>query len=1099
MPGEYIEKSGKSIAQLSREEFLGIWLELWDKRGRGWEVFEYPVGLEPPLVPLNRILSVPEEPVSDDGWIPSFFSSIFRTSHSTEALAETNLVRFRSALAEYSTRLIDEHAPEYCGYEDELFLEFQLVLPKESATAPKLSEELILSLSYLKHPVSFEVIGSESQIIIQFAASHSDADQLEQQFNAHHSEISMRETSGFLAQSWANSNVCSSVVQFGLSNNIALSLKEFRLTEFDYLVPVIAGMSDLYDDEIAVMQILFTRARGPWTDETLQAIEYLGSLSPFEESRDRQASAKKKLTKPLFATTIRIGAKAATDEEALSIVRRVASGLAAFSNPSSNEFIPLEETGNPEVYDEQALITRTSYRSGMLLSSTELAALVHPPTDKVKSEILMRASGATKPAPQILLGNDLVLGTNLHEGEEIAISLSDAQRSRHIHLIGASGSGKSNLMLNMILQDIAQGKGLCVLDPHGDLIEDVLKRVRETRSDDVILFDPSDAEHPIGFNILGATSELEKTLLSSDLIATFRRFSTSWGDVMDSVLANAILAIVESEKGGTLLDLKRFLVEEDFRHRFLETSSNESVRYFWEHEFRLLGGKPQSSILIRLDAFLRQKLIRNIVCHRETKLDLRRVMDESKCLLIKLSQGAIGEENSYLLGSLLVSKLHQIAISRQDAIQRPFFSIYMDEFHNFITPSMESILSGVRKYNIGLVLSHQEFRQLQSRNQDVASSVLSNCYSRICFRLAETDAERLAKGFSFFDSSSLQNLGIGEAIARVEKFENDFNLSTKLVGSVSEELGRDRSETVRRSSRTAFGSTVEAINDELRRYATVVEAKESDPLVNPPAKRHRSAGSVPPEENVEGATKANEKSIGGSNRPSGRKPSGGNLHRDLQRVIARMAEANGFRAEIEKPILAGKARVDVSVENEKTRIACQVCVSTDVDHEIKNAKKCLAAGFDSVAIVVSERSKVHAGLKGLQEQFSVKAREQVKFFTVTDLLEELRGISNRVNKRGPKKPSKGARLSIEEASEFLNVSVSTVYRWAREGRIPFYRAGRSYQFDPKELGLIGKSCEDSRSPSVDLPPIELPGQSRKMQQKDVKRYRELLKPKKETK
>jgi DNA helicase HerA-like ATPase len=190
-------------------------------------------------------------------------------------------------------------------------------------------------------------------------------------------------------------------------------------------------------------------------------------------------------------------------------------------------------------------------------------------------------------------------------------------------VLGSTGSGKTSLILNLIKQDMQQGQGLCVLDPHGDLIDEVIANVPEDRIGDVILFDPADSEYPVGFNILQAKSDLEKTLLASDLIATFKRMATSWGDVMDSVLANAILAFVESSRGGTLFELKRFLVERGFRSRFLESVTDDAVRYFWLNEFPLIKGKPQSSILIRLDTFLRQRLVRNIVCQEENKINFR--------------------------------------------------------------------------------------------------------------------------------------------------------------------------------------------------------------------------------------------------------------------------------------------------------------------------------------------------------------------------------------------------------------------------------------------------------------------------------------------
>ena len=484
-----------------------------------------------------------------------------------------------------------------------------------------------------------------------------------------------------------------------------------------------------------------------------------------------------------------------------------------------------------------------------------------------------------------------------------------------------------------------------MIDPHGDLIDSVIENVPESRIKDVVIFDPSDGEFPIGFNILKANSELEKTLLSSDLIATFRRMSTSWGDVMDSVLANAILAFVESEKGGTLFDLKRFLVEKDFRSEFLKTVDDEAIRYFWQNEFPLITGKPQSSILIRLDTFLRQKLIRNIVCQKENKIDFRAVMDGRKILLIKLSQGAIGEENAYLLGTLLVSKLYQTALSRQDSQNRPYFWLYMDEFHHFITPSMESVLSGVRKYNLGLVLAHQEFRQLQSRNAEVASSVLSNCYTRICFRLGDTDAEKFASGFSFFDSKALQNLGIGEAIGRVERSEYDFNLKTNLLPKVPKEIAEQRRLEVIKYSRENYGTRkaeveanlfsgqIKPIIDEV----STSETAKSNSFPKPKDRKQKTKAAV--ETGTKTPVTASE---------------GSNGHRYLQGIIKRIGESHGFVATLEKQVFGGIGKIDVALESEHLKIACEIAVTNTVDYELQNIQKCLASGFDKMAVISTD-------------------------------------------------------------------------------------------------------------------------------------------------
>src|SRR5262249_49791561 len=210
------------------------------------------------------------------------------------------------------------------------------------------------------------------------------------------------------------------------------------------------------------------------------------------------------------------------------------------------------------------------------------------------------------------------------------------------------------------------GEGVAVIDPHGDLIDEVLQRIPRKRLEDVILFDPGDEEYPIGLNILAAHSEAEKTLLESDLVSVFRRLSTSWGDQMSAVLGNAVLAILESERGGTLVDLRRLLVEPAFRKEFLTSVKDPHVVYYWTKEFPLLSGRPHGSVLTRLDTFLRPKPIRHMVAQKQSLLDFAQIMDQGKIFLARLAHGAIGEENAHLLGTLLVSKFHQIALGRQN-------------------------------------------------------------------------------------------------------------------------------------------------------------------------------------------------------------------------------------------------------------------------------------------------------------------------------------------------------------------------------------------------------------------------------------------------
>lgn len=418
----------------------------------------------------------------------------------------------------------------------------------------------------------------------------------------------------------------------------------------------------------------------------------------------------------------------------------------------------------------------------MLLNSDELIGFVHLPSSAVRSLALQRDSGRTKAAPDLVRHPPgVVIGDNEHAGETVPVFLNADQRVRHTHIIGSNGTGKSSLLLNLIRQDIENGDGVAVLDPHGDLIDQILGFIPADRIDDVVLVDLSDEDFPVGFNILQAHSETEKRLLASDLVSMFRRLSTSWGDQMDTVLQNAILAFLESSRGGTLADLRRFLRDADFRSEFLQTVQDPEVCGFWLEIFpQLGGGKSIGSILARLQEFFSQKPIRNMVSQRTNRLDFADIMDTGKIFLAKLSEGLGGEENSYLMGTLLISKFQQLAMARQaqKLEARRDFWLYIDEFQHFISPSMAKILTGARKYRIGFTLAHQQLHQLQS-DPKVASAVMTQPCTRIVLRVGDDDAKKLGEGFTAFDAKSLTTLEKFHAIVRVEQNDFDFNLALR--------------------------------------------------------------------------------------------------------------------------------------------------------------------------------------------------------------------------------------------------------------------------------------------------------------------------------
>jgi hypothetical protein len=576
------------------------------------------------------------------------------------------------------------------------------------------------------------------------------------------------------------------------------------------LLPIIAALSGLVDGELGLFQVLFQQVQEPWRESVLRAVTTPTGQPFFTDAPEITKLAVEKVSSPLFAVVVRLAAVAKDGERVWEILRHVAAGLAHFGSPQLNELMPLP-TEDLEMV-EQDLLDRTTHRSGMLLSADELESLVHLPGSGVQVPELWRSVKKTRPAPAEVASSGCLLGENEHEGRSAPVRLPVGAKTKHVHVVGSSGTGKSTLLVRMILEDIEAGHGVGVLDPHGDLVDEVAARMPAHPLDDVVLFDPADDKVRIGWNVLGAGSDVEKDLLASDLVGVFRRLSTSWGDQMTAVLANAILVFLESERGGTLSDLRRFLVDPAFRKELLGTVRDPHVTAFWETEFSLLiGRKPQTPILTRLDTFLRSRLVRRVVTVREPKLDFREVTDQGLVFLGKLASGAIGEENAALLGSLLVSKFHQVTLARAGQAEeqrRPFF-LYIDEFHNVATPSMAALFSGMRKYRLGLAVAHQDLYQLHRAVPEVERSLLANAYTRICFRLGDEDARQLAKGFGHFEPEDLMGLGLGEAICRVGGREADFNLRTSRLPALDRQDAQQQRERLRRASATRWGSTIE--------------------------------------------------------------------------------------------------------------------------------------------------------------------------------------------------------------------------------------------------------------------------------------------------
>jgi len=961
----------------------------WERRLRGYEVWPYPVSPEPPFTPLYEQFS-PPAPVVDDGRKETFFSRIASVFTEPKTTASSSTYLETEALASDDLGWV----PDVSVPDGELCA-FQLQLPLEVEYSIAQCSLFVRSLRAVRCPISFELIGCHTYIAVQLTCREDDERTVRGQLEAFFPDAVITRGEDILrrvvSSIGGDETLEQSIVDFGLEKEVVVPFITKPDTTVDSLTSLIAALGHCAHGECAALQILFVPCRAPWSPELhLSVIDDDGS-SFFTDAPEFVPAVREKTQRDLYGTVIRAIGFAASERDAHRHVAAIGGALMQCGSPTTNVLIPLER----EDYDAHThrldVLERITHRSGMLLSEMELTTFVHLPRRHIGSQKLLRATDKTKKRPRIVSRQtDCPIGENHHQGVVEPVFLDDEQRLRHTYVVGASGTGKSTLLLHMLCEDIAAGKGVALLDPHGDLAEDLIARIPEDRHDDVVFIDPSDSDFPVGLNIFQANSDAERTLIAADLPRLFERLSSHWGDQMHAVLSNGILAMLAHKEGGTLLTLRRFLLDSRFRKSYLDGIQDVEVRYYWQKVFPTLSGRPYAPVLTRLDTFLRSEIIRHMVGQRDTRIDYDDILGSGKILIAKLSHGAIGQENASLLGTLIVTAIHQAALRRESIERdaRSAFYLYIDEFQNFVTPTMEGLLSGARKYGVGLTLAHQELRQLASRDRDVASSVLANPYTRICFRVGEHDAQSLARGFSSFDAEDLQSLGIGSAIVRVEQAANDFTLNTPRAPAESSNALKLRSKVVERS-RQLYAAQRETVETELEDFYA------DDPIQENRESSNETTGTTSVESksdirNEERTTSDVDDNPRVTSETSEKKPPpindgrGGPSHVYLQSLIKKLAQERGFRALTEHKVEGGF--VDVALFGQKQNIAVEISIGTAQDYEVDNISKCIASDFSVVLMVSHDARKLTAIEQKIEKQLSADDLAKVHYLQPEEMI-----------------------------------------------------------------------------------------------------------------
>lgn len=496
--------------------------------------------------------------------------------------------------------------------------------------------------------------------------------------------------------------------------------------------------------------------------------------APKERTVDGQAVERvvRKYSTRIVPVTIRAVVSARTDSRAEELLDNVTSTFNQFDDAASNRLRFSRVKGGKM----RTLLRNFSFRTfevsrATLLNIAELATIYHLTTEKVdSSRELKQAYAKQAPAPIDMPESGIVLGINRFGGAQTYVRFAPEDRLRHFYCVGQTGTGKTTLIKNMVIQDIRAGDGVCFIDPHGSDIVDILAAVPEERREDIVYFDPAYTERVMGLNMLeyDISRPEQKTFVVNELLAIFEKLyeksPEGLGPMFQQYFRNAAMLVVEDPaSGNTLIEIPRVLSDSAFRQHKLSRCGNPLVVQFWRNIAEQAGGEASLENVVpyitsKTDVFLANDIIRPIVAQEKSAFHFREMIDGKKIFLANLSKGRIGDTNAELLGLILVGKFLKAALSRADSpgAQLPVFHLYIDEFQNFTTPSIATILSEARKYKLTLNVAHQFISQLR---EEIKNAVFGNVGTKCVFRVGAQDAEELVSSFApVFDASDIGNL-----------------------------------------------------------------------------------------------------------------------------------------------------------------------------------------------------------------------------------------------------------------------------------------------------------------------------------------------------
>ena len=728
---------------------------------------------------------------------------------------------------------------------------YQVAVPRGNEIKIDAMEQLFASLYSIKKggwkqkysfqpSISFEIVAKQEDIKFYVWAPKELRDVVERQIHGAYPDAEVLEIPEY---NIFNENGKVAYKSYQLSKANYLPIKTFKDLATDPLASITSALAKMGPGEGVSIQVLISPADSAWQKIGHKYISDTKKQESDPEKAKYSTSAKtleaveNKISKPGFETSIRIVAVAKDKETAKMHLTNVTSTIEQFA--SENNSFRSRKVRNKGAFVDDFLyryqpMFNINGNHVSVLNTEELATLFHFPNKQVTTPHIFWLYAKTAPAPANIPNEGLYLGSSSYRGMKRKVFLSDEDRRRHVYIIGKTGTGKTEMLKDMIMQDINAGKGLCFMDPHGDAIADIMKLIPPNRVEDVIYFNPGDNERPMGLNLLDARTEDEMHFAATSVInmmyKLFDPFKTGIvGPRFEHAIRNAMLTVMQAAPGSTFVEVMQVLQRADYVQELLPKVTDPIVRRYWTDQIAQTADFHKSEVLdyivSKFGRFVTNRMIRNMIGQSQSSFNFRDVMDQGKILFIDLAKGKIGEENSNFLGLILVPKILMSAMSRQDVPedQRRDFYFYVDEFQNFATPDFAQILSEARKYRLNLTVANQFIGQVE---EEVKNAVFGNVGTIISYRVGVTDANYLAHEFApVFGEDDLLNVERYHAYIKtivhnepVPPFSMDLTKDMKAQKAAENPRV---AEIIKEMSRLKYGRDVRLVEAEIARRSNL--------------------------------------------------------------------------------------------------------------------------------------------------------------------------------------------------------------------------------------------------------------------------------------